>query len=62
MEMENLKSLNNLNKELNELYNTTKELLIDVSKTNDFISTDLADKVKSDLYDEIKGDHYFLNS
>ena len=56
IERENLRTLQNINKMLNDLFHTTKEMYQEVKTTNKFVSEDLWEKVKSDLYDEIKGD------
>ena len=54
LERENLKTLQNINKMLQDLFHTTKEMFQEVKNTNKFVNEDLCEKVKSDLYDEIK--------
>ncbi|CAI2380858.1 unnamed protein product [Moneuplotes crassus] len=49
LEKENLLTLQSLNKQLQDLFISTKEVFQDVKNTNKFIIEDLADKVKSDI-------------
>lgn len=49
MEKENLLTLQGLNKQLQDLFASTKDVSQDVKNANKFINEDLIDKVKSDL-------------
>ena len=49
LEKENLLTLQSLNKQLQDLWVSTKEVFHDVKSTNKFIIEDLCDKVKSDI-------------